>query len=120
MTDVKHGFGACMDRGLDDFRFHDLRHTAGTRWLTQALTLLRLQRFWATPRCKMTKRYTHATDERSGRLAKLTAAKVIATKMSRGGLESPKLSVRNKTYTRSRAPRLFLSLPGISLPPSYP
>jgi integrase len=63
-TDLKKGFGsACVIAGLDDFRFHDLRHTAATR-LADAGTNTREIMAILGYRCIQTSaRYTHATDE---------------------------------------------------------
>ena len=63
-TDLKNGFGtACVIAGLDDFRFHDLRHTAATR-LADAGTNTREIMAILGHRCIQTSaRYTHATDE---------------------------------------------------------
>src|SRR6185369_14290694 len=63
-TDLKNGFGtACVIAGLDDFRFHDLRHTAATR-LADAGTNIREIMAILGHRCIQTSaRYTHATDE---------------------------------------------------------
>jgi len=63
-TDLKNGFStACRVAGLDDFRFHDLRHTAATR-LADAGTNTREIMAILGHRCIQTSaRYTHATDE---------------------------------------------------------
>ena len=63
-TDLKHGFGsACRLAGLEDFHFHDLRHTAATR-LADAGTNTREIMAILGHRCIQTSaRYTHATDE---------------------------------------------------------
>ena len=62
-TDLKNGFStACVLAGLDDFRFHDLRHTAATR-LADAGTNTREIMAILGHRCIQTSaRYTHATD----------------------------------------------------------
>ncbi len=63
-TDVKTGFrSACKDAGLEDFRFHDLRHTAATR-LGDAGVATRSIMAILGHRCIQTSaRYTHATDD---------------------------------------------------------
>jgi integrase len=63
-NDLKNGFRtACVLAGLDDFRFHDLRHTAATR-LADAGTNPREIMAILGHRCIQTSvRYTHATDE---------------------------------------------------------
>ncbi|HEU4391143.1 MAG TPA: tyrosine-type recombinase/integrase [Blastocatellia bacterium] len=68
LTDVKHGFnGACTDAGIDDFRFHDLRHTAGTRLADAGADAFIIAEILGHATLQMTKRYTHATDERKRR-----------------------------------------------------
>ena len=63
-TDLKSGFRtACRVAGLDDFHFHDLRHTTATR-LADAGTNTREIMAILGHRCIQTSaRYTHATDE---------------------------------------------------------
>src|SRR5205823_11909722 len=62
-TDVKRGFrSACRDAGLEDFRFHDLRHTAATRLGDAGVDTRRIMAILGH-RCMQTSaRYTHTTD----------------------------------------------------------
>ncbi|HEX9930745.1 MAG TPA: site-specific integrase [Pyrinomonadaceae bacterium] len=47
---------------LDDFRFHDLRHTAATRMADRGADAFTLARIIGHSDIRMTARYTHATD----------------------------------------------------------
>lgn len=65
LTDVKTAFnGACTDAGVHDFRFHDLRHTAATRLADAGADAFTIAEILGHTTLQMTKRYTHATDER--------------------------------------------------------
>lgn len=54
---------ALKDAGIDGFRFHDLRHTRGTRILRHTGNLAIAQRALAHRSIKTTLRYAHASDE---------------------------------------------------------
>jgi integrase len=85
LTDVKHGFnGACTDAGLDDFRFHDLRHTAGTRLADAGADAFTTAEILSHATLQMTKRYTHATDERKRQAVEALSGlrKRIVTRLS--------------------------------------
>jgi integrase len=79
-TDLKNGFrSACRLAGLDDFRFHDLRHTAATR-LADVGTGIREIMAILGHRCIQTSaRYTHVTDERLRRAVEALAQWQIPT-----------------------------------------
>lgn len=63
-TDVKTGFrSACKDAGLEDFRFHDLRHTAATRLGDAGVDTRRIMAILGHRCIQTSARYTHATDE---------------------------------------------------------
>lgn len=65
LTDVKKGFqAACKEAGIVDFKFHDLRHTAGTRLADAGADAFAIAEILGHGSLQMTKRYTHATDER--------------------------------------------------------
>ena len=65
LTDVKKGFAsACTDAGIKDFKFHDLRHTAGTRLADSGADAFTIAEILGHATLQMTKRYTHATDLR--------------------------------------------------------
>ncbi len=62
-TDVKRGFrSACRDAGLEDFRFHDLRHTAATRLGDAGVDTRRIMAILGHRCIQTSARYTHATD----------------------------------------------------------
>jgi integrase len=62
-TDVKRGFrSACRDAGLEDFRFHDLRHTAATRLGDAGVDTRRIMAILGHRCIQTLARYTHATD----------------------------------------------------------
>jgi integrase len=68
LTDVKKGFNsACREAGIIDFKFHDLRHTAGTRLADTGADAFAIAEVLGHTSLQMTKRYTHATDERKRR-----------------------------------------------------
>jgi integrase len=64
LTDVKTGFrSACRDAGIDDFRFHDLRHTAATRLGDAGVDARRIMAILGHRCIQTSARYTHATDD---------------------------------------------------------
>lgn len=80
MTDIKHGFvSACEDAKVIDFKFHDLRHTAATRLADAGADPFVIAEILGHSDLRMTKRYTHATDERKRqaleRLAQFSSSK---------------------------------------------
>ncbi len=65
LSDVKKSFrAACDDAKLEDFRFHDLRHTFGTRLADTGADPFVIAEVMGHSDLRMTKRYCHATDHR--------------------------------------------------------
>ena len=63
-TDVKRGFrSACREAGLEDFHFHDLRHTAATRLGDAGVDTRRIMAILGHQCIQTSARYTHATDD---------------------------------------------------------
>jgi integrase len=63
-TDVKRAFrSACEKAGLEDFHFHDLRHTAATRLGDAGVDTRRIMAILGHRCIQTSARYTHATDE---------------------------------------------------------
>jgi len=61
---IKRAWGAaCREAGLAGFRFHDLRHTAATRMGDTGADPFTIAEILGHADLRMTKRYTHATDE---------------------------------------------------------
>jgi integrase len=85
LIDVKRAFnGACVDAGIEDFRFHDLRHTAGTRLADAGADAFTIAEILGHATLQMTKRYTHATDERKRKAVEALSnlPKKIVTRLS--------------------------------------
>jgi integrase len=63
LNDIKKSFRrAVIEAGLEDFRFHDLRHTAATRMADSGADAFTLAKILGHSNIQMTARYTHATD----------------------------------------------------------
>jgi integrase len=63
LNDIKRSFRkALKEAEIEDFRFHDLRHTAATRMADAGADAFTLMRILGHSDIKMTSRYTHATD----------------------------------------------------------
>jgi integrase len=68
LVDLKKGFkGACKEAGITDFRFHDLRHTTGTRLADAGTDAFAIAEVLGHLNLQTTKRYTHATELRKRR-----------------------------------------------------
>jgi integrase len=64
LVDVERRFDlAKSDAGIQDFRFHDLRHTAATRMADCGADAFTLAAIFGWSDVRMALRYTHATDE---------------------------------------------------------
>jgi integrase len=64
-TDVRKSFpAACRQVGITDFRFHDLRHTFGTRLADAGVDVVKIKELMGHASIVMTMRYIHATDQR--------------------------------------------------------
>ena len=63
-TDVKKSFSAaCREAGITDFRFHDLRHTFGTRLADAGVDVVKIKELMGHASIVTTMRYIHATDK---------------------------------------------------------
>lgn len=63
-TTIKTGFNRALDRaGIKNFRFHDLRHTVGTRLVANGADLITVKEFLAHSQITTTQRYMHSTPE---------------------------------------------------------
>jgi integrase len=63
-TDVKKSFSAaCREASITDFRFHDLRHTFGTRLADAGVDVVKIKELMGHSSIVTTMRYIHATDK---------------------------------------------------------
>ncbi len=63
LNQIKTSFRKAVERaGLEDFRFHDLRHTAASRMAEAGASPFTLMKILGHSDIRMTSRYTHATD----------------------------------------------------------
>jgi integrase len=68
LVELKTGFrNACKEAGIHDFRFHDLRHTTGTRLADAGTDAFAIAEVLGHRNLQTTKRYTHATELRKRR-----------------------------------------------------
>jgi integrase len=62
--DIKNGFSSALKKaGIEDFRFHDLRHTFGSHLVMQGVDLRTVQQVMGHKDIKMTMRYSHLSPE---------------------------------------------------------
>lgn len=79
LTDVKKAFNtACQRAGIEDFRFHDLRHTFGTRAADAGVALTAVAAVMGHADIHTTMRYAHATDD--GRRRAVEAVDIEASR----------------------------------------
>ena len=63
-TTIKTGFNKALERaGIENFRFHDLRHTVGTRLVSKGADLLTVKEYLAHSNLATTQRYMHPIKE---------------------------------------------------------
>ncbi|HKQ06161.1 MAG TPA: site-specific integrase [Blastocatellia bacterium] len=74
LVELKHGFrSACNEAGVQDFRFHDLRHTTGTRLADAGTDAFAIAEVLGHRNLQTTRRYTHATELRKRRAVEALA-----------------------------------------------
>jgi integrase len=75
LSDLQTPFkGACRRVGIQDLRFHDLRHTAATHMVMGGVDLVTVKEILGHATIKMTMRYAHPTPENKRHAVEVLAA----------------------------------------------
>jgi integrase len=62
---VKKGFkSACLKAGVENLRFHDLRHTFATRLIERGTDIITIRDLLGHSSVRVTERYAHSQDKR--------------------------------------------------------
>ena len=78
IVEIKRAFRACCRlAGIEDLHFHDLRHTAATRWAEAGMQIAIIAELLGHADLRMTSRYTHATDYAKRRAVEAAARVVV-------------------------------------------
>jgi len=91
LTDIKNAFNAALkEAGIEGLRFHDLRHTAGTRMADANAPITAIAEILGHRDIHTTMRYAHATDEGKRRAVKSLEGVVpnLATKSNSSPLKA--------------------------------
>jgi integrase len=71
-TFIRFRFGAAKKKaGIEDFRFHDLRHTAASLYATGGCDIMSLKNLLGHKSLKMTQRYAHLMPDAHGRTRRI-------------------------------------------------
>lgn len=75
LTETKKGFNAaCSEAGIKNFRFHDLRHTAGTRLADAGVDAFTIKEILGHSSIQTSAIYVHATNEGKRRAVEALAS----------------------------------------------
>ena len=86
-TEVKKSFkSACERAGIDDLRFHDLRHTFATRLLESGVDLITVRDLLGHFSVRVTQRYTHSSQEQKKVAVELLTQKSLKKAEKQGNL----------------------------------
>lgn len=96
MTDLKKKFQTAREKAkLENFRFHDLRHTFATRMASAGVDIFTLAELLGHSDVRITKRYAHGTEENK----RLAVEKLVRNS-----------SLRDKSVTNEKEQAMELAL----------
>jgi integrase len=85
LLDIKRSFNTARKKAkLPEFRFHDLRHCAGTYMIMGGAPLVTVSRILGHASARTTERYLHPTDENKRRAVDVLGALFLARPEKRG------------------------------------
>ena len=88
--------GALEKAGIEDFRFHDLRHTAASLMVANGIDLVTIKEILGHADIKMTMRYAHTTPE-----IKMRAVNILADAIGLDKLEKVDINWSQKNNSES-------------------
>ncbi|MGD9347275.1 MAG: tyrosine-type recombinase/integrase [Candidatus Aminicenantes bacterium] len=90
---------------MEDFTFHDLRRTFGTRLLEKGVDIRTIQKLYGHSSVSVTERYLHPKDS-----LRREAVELLAQKLGKKPVDSFQIRSRNKDATDSGHPTSLFSV----------